>query len=577
MISVLISWITIFAASWIVGYFTVKVLYRDSREFLWKPDVYLVCGLMVINVYAQVFSLFYKVGAKACLLLFILGMVGFGWLVFSAKRNGEGGLLTLTKQFKWSDLVKHRKSILLIAICTAATLFWTTTEPSHYDTYLYHIQAIRWIEEYGVVPGLGNIHFRFAYNSAFMPLQALFSLEWLIGQSLHTVNGYICCMAIIYALKDNRLLKNERLELSDLLKITMLIYAYYDRNYISSPNSDTLTMFLILYICTKWSEYIENEVDDALPYTYLCVVGIWAVTVKLSAGVCIILALYPLVLLIKRKQWKAIAVNLCAGIIIILPWLARNVMISGYLLYPYSQLDFFSVDWKMPASVVTYDAREIMVWGRNIKNVDLYDMHIWEWFPTWFKNGPQLIIVSGFVSAVALGVSIIYGVITGKRQDIRRSILFGYSILALLAWLFSAPLIRYGRVYLLIPICGAVWIILDWKKDIDKIQKGVQYIAALLMIPLCCIYISSWGDIERLPKIIQENYKWFLTNTMEIADGINVWYPAEGDLGSYDVFPCVPYKGMIEKVEVRGDGLEEGFRLKEQYADKHLNGAGQAW
>lgn len=577
MLSVLASWMIIFAASWIFGHFTVKLLYGNSKELLCKPDVYLVCGLMVMNVYAQAFSLFYKVGAKACLLLFILGMIGFGWLVFSAKLNGRGYLFTLTKQFKWDNLIEHRKSIILIAICASATLFWTTTEPSHYDTYLYHIQAIRWIEEYGVVPGLGNIHFRFAYNSAFMPLQALFSLEWLIGQSLHTVNGYVCCMAIIYALADNRLLKKERPELSDLLKIAMLMYAYYDKKYTSSPNSDTLTMFLILYICTKWSEFIEKDISDALPYTYLCVVGVWAVTIKLSAGICIILASYPLVLLIKRKQWKAIAVNLCAGIIIVLPWLVRNVIISGYLLYPYPQLDLFSVDWKMPASIVTYDAREIMVWGRGIKDVALFDMPIWEWFPTWFKSVPKFIVVSGFVAAVVLGISIIYDVIIRNKQGIRRNILFGYSILALLGWLFSAPLIRYGIVYLFIPICGAIWIVLIWKKDARKLQNSVRYIITLLVVPVLCIYISKWRDVGRLPKVTQGDYQWFLTDTMEITDGINIWFPVEGDRGSYDVFPCVPYRGMIDKVEVRGNSLKDGFRIKEEYADMHLTGYGSEW
>ena len=34
----------------------------------------------------------------------------------------------------------------------------------HLDTPLYHAQSIRWIEDYGAVKGLGNIHNRFAYK-----------------------------------------------------------------------------------------------------------------------------------------------------------------------------------------------------------------------------------------------------------------------------------------------------------------------------------------------------------------------------------------------------------------------------
>lgn len=575
MLSVLISWLIIFAASMIFGCFTIHVLYGRGTETLRKPDVCLACGLMVINVYAQIFSLFYKVGAMACCLLFFLGIICLACLMFSARR--EGRLNMPDKQKLWTWLTTRKTNILLIVICAAATLFWTTSTAMHYDTYLYHIQTIKWIEEYGVVPGLGNLHCRFAYNSAFMALQALLSLEWLTGQSMHTVNGYICCIAIVYALTDNRLFTNERPELSDLLKIAMIAYVYYTREYISSPNSDTLAMLLVLYICIKWSEFIEKDIRDALPYTYLCVLGVWAVTVKLSAGVCIILAIYPFVLLIKGKRWKEMAVNICAGLFIALPWLARNIVISGYLLYPYPRLDFFSVDWKMPESVVTFDAREIMLWGRGIKNPYQSATPIWEWFPAWFQDVPRFIVVVGFGSAIALGIAVIYGFAAGKKQDIRRNVLFGYSILALFAWLFSAPLIRFGIVYLLIPICGVVWMMLERKKDCERLQVSARYIITLLMIPMFCIYLSSWGNVESLPKGMQENYQWHLTNTVEIADGVNVWYPAEGDLGSYDVFPCVPYKGMIEKVKMRGESMRDGFRIKEEYADKRINGAGFEW
>lgn len=103
-------------------------------------------------------------------------------------------------------------------------MFWTVGYPQHYDTSLYHVQAIRWIEEYGVVPGLGNLHNRFVYNSAFMPLQALFSLEWICGQSLHTVNGYICALSVAYAIGTNSLVNGSKLKLSDLIKIMILIY-----------------------------------------------------------------------------------------------------------------------------------------------------------------------------------------------------------------------------------------------------------------------------------------------------------------------------------------------------------------
>ena len=54
----------------------------------------------------------------------------------------------------------------------------------HVDTELYHGQAVRWMEEYSAVKGLGNIFRRSAYNSSFLCLQALFSFKFVFGQSI---------------------------------------------------------------------------------------------------------------------------------------------------------------------------------------------------------------------------------------------------------------------------------------------------------------------------------------------------------------------------------------------------------
>lgn len=93
---------------------------------------------------------------------------------------------------------------------------WALKSPTFVDTYLYHAQAIRWIEEYGVVSGLGNLHNRFAYNSAFMPLQAFFTFSWIYNPSLYSLNGFLCAFFLIYAVITNRIFIKKEVGLSDL-------------------------------------------------------------------------------------------------------------------------------------------------------------------------------------------------------------------------------------------------------------------------------------------------------------------------------------------------------------------------
>lgn len=561
MLSVLVSWIIIFGISIILGYGFIYFIYKSSRSWLEQIDIYTVSGLMILNVYAEIFSLLYKVGAKACLGLAVLG-IALLLYYYVAKR------VEFRKKIKENKISVYQ--FLIATIIVIAVMTWTVGYPQHYDTSLYHYQAIKWIEEYGVVPGLGNLHNRLAYNSAFMALQALFSFEWLVGQSLHTVNGFVCCFFMIYAVISNRIWKlGEKIEVSDLLKVATVIYICYYKNLISSPCSDTLTLLLILYICTKWSEFIERDIKEMEPYGFLCILSAYAISLKLSAAACMVLVLWPAMQMIKRKKYKMIIKHLALGIIVLAPWLVRNVVISGYLLYPYPQLDIFDVDWKMPASVLTHDSREVIVWGRNVFNVEDYAMPIWKWFSEWFMNNSPVLISIGLIAEGLVLISLIKKLIT-KKMDLRLDMIAIYSFVSLVFWISSAPLMRYGMVYLMIPICLCISGCLNGK-------RALYEILLMLIIPTVASFLGNICNIGEKPYIWQEDYVWKLTEKVELENGISVWFPAEGDQCSADVFPCVPYRNMVERLELRGQGFENGFRIKEEYRELHIQGDGNEW
>lgn len=561
MLSVLVSWIIIFGISIILGYGFIYFIYKSSRSWLEQIDIYTVSGLMILNVYAEIFSLLYKVGAKACLGLAVLG-IALLLYYYVAKR------VEFRKKIKENKISVYQ--FLIATIIVIAVMTWTVGYPQHYDTSLYHYQAIKWIEEYGVVPGLGNLHNRFAYNSAFMALQALFSFEWLVGQSLHTVNGFVCCFFMIYAVISNRIWKlGEKIEVSDLLKVATVIYICYYKNLISSPSSDTLTLLLILYICTKWSEFIERDIKEMEPYGFLCILSAYAISLKLSAAACMVLVLWPAMQMIKRKKYKMIIKHLALGIIVLAPWIVRNVVISGYLLYPYPQLDIFDVDWKMPASVLTHDSREVIVWGRNVFNVEDYAMPIWKWFSEWFMNNSPVLISIGLIAEGLVLISLIKKLIT-KKMDLRLDMIAIYSFVSLVFWISSAPLMRYGMVYLMIPICLCISRCLNGK-------RALYEILLMLIIPTVASFLGNICNIGEKPYIWQEDYVWKLTEKVELENGISVWFPAEGDQCSADVFPCVPYRNMVERLELRGQGFENGFRIKEEYRELHIQGDGNEW
>ena len=558
MLITLLSWFIILFMSVSIGSVLIHCIAPASFAGTSKFDVYVTAGLLCLTVYAQTYSIFSNVGKTAFYFIFVVAVLCMVFqLVYIVKKHKHQ--LSGTIQI-WQ--------ICAVFVITMWTGLYTMKAPYFVDTYLYHAQAIRWIEEYGVVPGLGNLHNRFAYNSACMPLHALFSFSWIFEQPLHAVNGFLGCFFAGYALITNKLFIKSESRLSDMLKCAILIYVFVSRINISSPGSDMPAMLIVLYVMCKWSECNENrENSRSLECGVLCLFAAWAVSIKLSAAACMILILYPAVMLIKEKRWKTIMIDLVAGIIIVVPWLVRNVIISGYLLYPYSAIDLFDFDWKMPVEVLDYDRKEIMVWGREVKDVSRFDESITQWFGTWFSGQiprNKIFIIAGFLATLILIILIFIKLVDKFRN--RNRIEFFLSnvsewlviitmIISEVFWLFSAPLVRYGVVYLLMPAAVVVFIIKELMGE-----YRFRRLAAIGMVFMGSLLFLRNDDDFRLTE--PHGY-WKMDNVKNEWYGLEIYSPAgEGYATGYDDFPAVTGARVLEGIVPRGSGLEDGFKIR---------------
>ena len=559
MLMVVFSWLVIGAAAYIFGRTIADRIYRNDLQTMGKADVYIVTGIVFLNVYAEFFSLFYKVAGIACT---ILGIAGIGIvLCYIVRRRRCATDYRITVQ---DSLVKYRKELMIGVLCLFLTLVWTTREPWHYDTGLYHAQAIRWIEEYGVVPGLGNLQMRLAYNSAFMSLQALFSLKWLVGQSLHSLNGFFCFIALVWALTTISFKNTEKRkawQTSDLLKIAMVVYIVLERRHISSCGTDILSMLLLLYISAKWCEVAEKKEKALPPWCYCCLLSVYAVTVKLSAAVIVLLVIYPAYRLLKEKEYKKILGNLSAGIMIVLPFLIRNVIISGYLIYPYAELDLFNVDWKMDEAILEMDRQDITMFGRGITNMNEYGKTLTEWLPDWFmikEWSDKLIIICGVAAAIVACCQLIRYL---RRRNYEKSVFIAVSIGGLLFWMMSAPLMRYGEVYFFVLIAIALG---EWTYQYR--EKVLMLLTVVLLVPVLGMYA---GQVTELPQL--ESKYWFRQPeylawqaSQYDIDGEYIWLPDSGDQVGYAAFPNTSSEKQLKTLALRGDSLKEGFRHGEK-------------
>ena len=189
------EWAYMATLSFLMGFACLAPFRKKGGCQIHSAVTYMMAGLLVLNVYAEYFSLFAGVGFWTSLIAVFAAVIG-GMLLRrdladffkisktqacqkKTERSDEG--LENSKSL-WRK--KNKAVWLLYAGLTLLFAYGSSRGYMHYDTGLYHAQAIRWIEEYGVVPGLANLHSRFGYNSASFALSAFFSETWLIGQQI---------------------------------------------------------------------------------------------------------------------------------------------------------------------------------------------------------------------------------------------------------------------------------------------------------------------------------------------------------------------------------------------------------
>lgn len=549
MLSVILIWLYMLFTCYVTGFAFIRVISGKKTFQFGKRTSYLYAGIGTVTVYAQLFSIFYKVGLMANGILLLICLL----CILAFRKEILEDLHTFRLTVQPARIVISVVLLLLFA-------YGTSTGIIHYDTSLYHAQSIRWIEEYGAILGLGNLHSRLAYNSAAFCLSALYSMSFLGGQSYHCCAGFL---AYLLALVCSEMFSKKRERkplLSDFARIVSIYYLLMVFDEMVSPASDYFMVFLVFYIVIRWLELIENKENSYFPYALLSLLCLVVLTVKLSGAFILLLALKPAAMMMKEKRGKDIGKFLGLGFLTVIPFLIRNVMLSGWLIYPFTSIDFFSFDFKIPKGMAEYDAKEIQVWGRGFNDVSRYDDSLMKWLPEWVENldaSNKVFLVFAVIGVALFILTAIYGIIKKKRDMTDFLHIAGTITICFLFWLLSAPLIRYGCVFLwLSPVLvwGNAYLKISPHLDRFKIYLILLLFFGVYKFGVFGIEVYKNATLEYL--ICQKDYENFETESY-LLHGYTFYYPKEGDRVGYQDFPASPVKA--EDI-FRGETIEEGFK-----------------
>ncbi len=570
MVVVLLSYVYIFLMCLIAGVTIRKALSRfipvPNEERIGITGI-VTTGLVTLTVYAECFSIFYKVGAVCHALMLIILTIG----AYKYRKEVSVLLTGVRKRFRSKEGV-----VCLIIVLISA--FYASRGVFHRDTGIYHAQAIRIIEEYGVIKGIGNFQLHFAYNSSYLALCALFTMSFVLPFALHTMTGFIMALFTCYAACGLMKWTSRASHTADMARLAIIIYGITVLEYLQSPATDYGAMYMVLYIMCAWiTQAVEkkDDADDIPVYGYLAVLSIFTVSMKLSAAALVVLAVLPFILLVKKKMTKETISFIVIGFLSFLPYLVRNVIISGWLLYPAEAIDLFNVVWKVPAEYMKFDADQIKVWGRELQDTMSVEegitVGISDWLPIWWEKKrfyEKLLLAFQVAGAGAVLLNLI---IRKVRKKIRADVAMFYIavFINIAMWFFTAPFIRYGLAFLmLLPLCSGM----DLAENIFKGKVFLRF----AMVAIAVVCFGNWTarylnvDKERFVEHAKDGY--YLTpipfpdsETDEVnMNGVIVYNTVHEDeeVNSYYNCPSSCYSDMMNRSELIGTTLKEGFKAK---------------
>jgi len=579
MIAILLGWLTFFFVVVSIGNIAVRVFqYLVNAPSSYDIFDFFFIGVCMVGAIANTWSIFLP--TNQYLLLLFISVSAFYTL---------SHLAHLKKNFHqlFNDLKGNNKYIIIFIFFMCIIGSFSLIPPIIYDTYAYHLPSIQWIEKYNVLPGLANVNTRFGFNSSILVLSSVFSLDFLFSNQIFVVNS-ICMLVFILWLAFKSLIKPAPESLIYILFIYLFIAQYL--YFISSPATDLLPNLLCAFLLLRVLFNSESVQESTVIYW---LIPLFCLTLKLSAFPIVLICLLPFSDLRSILSVKRIIAFCCIGGIVIIPWLSRNVILTGYLFYPLPAIDLFSFDWKIPIDKVIAEKDAIYSWARvpGVDSTRVLTLKFSEWFPGWWSrtsNTQRLVfIINAFSPLVLLLLKI-------RQRPLKLNwillVVWLVSFIGFTSWLLTAPDWRFSYSFLLILSVFPIMLFNRFITSHEKLFKSISYSCLIIisiiflyaglitvhsMVPKTKLlsllekpaYLENGSKIDYTAKKIGFLY-WLPSARTDDKFGYNIetigttsiYVPKTGNQ-CFDKFPCAPC--FDEKVKMRGDKIEDGFRYEQ--------------
>lgn len=265
---------------------------------------------------------------------------------------------------------------ILSLILTVLILMQAATKPYLIDNETYYVQTIKWLNEFGLVKGLANLHIFLGQTSGWHLLQSAFNFGF-VSNSLNGINGFLMLLTTYFSLHHLNRFYHSKITMDLFLGLIPFLNLLFFQ-FLNVPSPD-FPLFLLSPIV--FYLFYKNCVEYQGDYRLILCLSLLLVLTKMTIVPILIL---PIVLLLKHRIWKEVGFFTILGILSLSAFALKNYILSGYIFYPVDLLNgLFAPDWKIPLEVQQDFKPNKVVSLVHLSLEETENLNNWQYLKEW--------------------------------------------------------------------------------------------------------------------------------------------------------------------------------------------------
>lgn len=249
------------------------------------------------------------------------------------------------------ELIYASLGVILIA-------WFSCTPPFFIDHDSYYLPTMKWFSEYGMVPGLGNLHYRLAYLSAWQALET--ALQTLFGYSnLFVLNGFLLSLFWVGIIQSGRTVNRKHF---GLLAFPLLLL------FSGMPAPDLPVIVISVFLFERFSTGKLNASFGLIASAILVLIKPFLVLLPIAALIWFSSK-------VNVKQHSAPRFALVIAVLAAVVFFAKNILATGYAFFPLA-FGASGYEWQIPVRILNMHNAyvQLELWGVRELNT-IYSFH----------------------------------------------------------------------------------------------------------------------------------------------------------------------------------------------------------